>query len=96
MSGDESRVDEPLLRHEATDSHSISNGVGSSLASRAGSDSESLSNSQEVDEDRIRSNRILRAQGHQAVMERSFSPLAALGLGFRYAYSGLEASAGPG
>ena len=27
---------------------------------------------------------LLKAQGHNAEMERSFSPLAALGLGFRY------------
>lgn len=26
----------------------------------------------------------LRAQGHEAALQRSFSPLAALGLGFRY------------
>lgn len=26
----------------------------------------------------------LRAQGHEAALERSFSPLAAIGLGFRY------------
>jgi hypothetical protein len=29
----------------------------------------------------------LRAQGHEAALERSFSPLAALGLGFRYKLS---------
>ena len=33
----------------------------------------------------LRSNAILKAHGHKAEMERSFSPLAALGLGFRYA-----------
>lgn len=27
---------------------------------------------------------ILKAQGHKAEMERSFSPFAAIGLGFRY------------
>ena len=28
----------------------------------------------------------LRAQGHEAALERSFSPLAAVGLGFRYSF----------
>ena len=28
----------------------------------------------------------LRAQGHEAALQRSFSPLAALGLGFRYTF----------
>ena len=37
-----------------------------------------LSNSTELD------NAQLRAQGHEAALERRFSPLAALGLGFRY------------
>lgn len=32
----------------------------------------------------------LRAQGHEAALQRSFSPLAALGLGFRYTYRSLE------
>lgn len=31
----------------------------------------------------IKSDNILRAQGHEATMRRSFSPLAALALGFR-------------
>lgn len=31
-----------------------------------------------------KSNAVLLAQGHKAAMQRSFSPLAALGLGFRY------------
>ena len=31
----------------------------------------------------LQSNAILKAQGHDVEMERSFSPLAALGLGFR-------------
>ena len=31
----------------------------------------------------------LRAQGHEAALKRSFSPLAALGLGFRYSISSL-------
>ena len=39
---------------------------------------DSLRNSTEVD------NAQLRAQGHEAALERRFSPLAALGLGFRY------------
>ena len=34
----------------------------------------------------MKSNAILRAQGHEATMRRSFSPLAALGLGFRHVY----------
>lgn len=37
-----------------------------------------LSNSTEID------NAQLRAQGHEVALERRFSPLAALGLGFRY------------
>ena len=37
-----------------------------------------LRNSTELD------NAQLRAQGHEAALERRFSPLAALGLGFRY------------
>ncbi|MCJ1428598.1 hypothetical protein MMC29_006508, partial [Sticta canariensis] len=32
----------------------------------------------------MKSNAVLRAQGHEASMRRSFSPLAALGLGFRH------------
>lgn len=32
----------------------------------------------------LKSNAVLRAQGHEASMRRSFSPLAALGLGFRH------------
>lgn len=32
----------------------------------------------------LKSAAILNAQGHKAEMERSFSPFAALGLGFRY------------
>ena len=32
----------------------------------------------------------LRAQGHEAALKRSFSPLAALGLGFRYLRPRLE------
>ncbi|MDI1485701.1 MAG: hypothetical protein OHK93_003890 [Ramalina farinacea] len=39
---------------------------------------ESIENSEDAD------NAHLRAQGHQAALERRFSPLAALGLGFRY------------
>ena len=36
----------------------------------------------------MRDNAILNAQGHKAELERSFSPFAALGLGFRYAKLG--------
>lgn len=32
----------------------------------------------------MKSNIVLRAHGHEASMQRSFSPLAALGLGFRH------------
>ena len=39
---------------------------------------ESIENCEDAD------NAHLRAQGHQAALERRFSPLAALGLGFRY------------
>lgn len=39
---------------------------------------ESLENSEDAD------NAHLRAQGHQAALERRFSPLAVIGLGFRY------------
>lgn len=34
----------------------------------------------------MKSNAVLRAQGHEASMRRSFSPLAALGLGFRHVF----------
>lgn len=36
----------------------------------------------------MKSNAVLRAQGHEASMRRSFSPLAALGLGFRHVFDG--------
>lgn len=36
----------------------------------------------------MKSNAVLRAQGHEASMRRSFSPLAALGLGFRHVIDG--------
>ena len=39
---------------------------------------ENLRDSQDLD------NANLRAQGHEAALQRRFSPLAALGLGFRY------------
>ena len=35
----------------------------------------------------LNSNTLLLAQGHKAAMRRSFSPLAALGLGFRHVHS---------
>lgn len=41
----------------------------------------------------MKSNAVLRAQGHEASMRRSFSPLAALGLGFRHVFDEFERAA---
>lgn len=47
---------------------------------------ESLSDTHDLDSAQ------LRAQGHEAALERDFSPLAALGLGFRYIFMFLMTS----
>ena len=49
---------------------------------RDGQGADSPAGDSELEE--LKSNAILKAQGHKAELERSFSTLAALGLGFRY------------
>ena len=80
METSEVGVHEPLLRHD--ESRSASPGSNSSSITRGGNDIDAL---QDVPQELqvLKSNAILSAQGHEAAMGRSFSPLAALGLGFR-------------
>lgn len=68
---------EPLLKRPLSTSPSRGSGSGSSSATRVEDASRSAA------ETSLTSNALLSAQGHEAVMERSFSPAAALGLGFR-------------
>ena len=73
---------EPLLKPDETTESGIS-------TTRAGNDLERVENVAPELQD-LRTAAILNAQGHKAEMERSFSLMAALGLGFRYSEYQIE------
>lgn len=79
---------EPLLprelEHESWNTENIGDVQGNHLFH------EVSSTEPPVEPQMPRNNALLKAQGHKAEMERSFSLFAALGLGFRYATRGYE------
>lgn len=69
---------EPLLKRDET----VESATGS--VTRGSSNLERVEDVAPEPQD-LRTAALLNAQGHKAEMERSFSLMAALGLGFRYA-----------
>ena len=78
---------EPLLSHK--DQAAIEVRHGDAIATQYGASIANASNSNLAQQDlqpdlqTIRDDAILNAQGHKAELKRRFSPIAALGLGFR-------------
>ena len=75
----------PLLNYRPSSSSAVANKKLST--SGDDDDARTIERGSRAELQELRDNARLRAQGHEASMQRSFSPFAALGLGFRCVYS---------
>lgn len=82
MPVNDSEVQDPLLGDDSRSS--VATSIGSATSKRPHSRGESYPQDEDLPAELqdLKSNAILLAQGHEAAMKRSFSPFAALGLGF--------------